>query len=173
MNNVSSADLPRLSVEEIQRLIAGELSLPSRLAYVALLLAGVAGAGVVGALWLTEPALPARAQFAFALLIPINLSWVFYASWVLTRRRVLLAGHRIVAARMAVTFSAVFVAGFLAAGLWAGGGRAAYGAAAFGVAMLVVAVGLLGLARRRFDRLLERRRLLQREMGKDTLTDRP
>ncbi|HEX2121785.1 MAG TPA: transmembrane transport protein [Thermoanaerobaculia bacterium] len=166
MNEIRNPDTPTISAQEMQRWMAGELSLRSRLAYTALLLVALASSGAIAALWLTEPSLPMRTQIAFGLMIPIGLSWVAYAGWVLTRRRVLLAGHRIVAARMAVAFSALFAAGSAVLGVWGPAGPAAFAAAGFGLFMLAVAAGLLLHARRQFARLLERRRALQLELGR-------
>jgi hypothetical protein len=168
MNTVSHPDIPKVPTEEIQRLIAGELSLASRLGHTFLLLMALAMTGVIGSLWLTEPSLPGRTQIAFALMIVIGFSWVAYAIWVLTRRRVLLAGHRIIAARMAVTFSALFVAGFAILGVWGPVARVGFTAAAFGLVMLAVAIALLLHARKQFARLLERRQVLEVELARRT-----
>lgn len=146
------------------RLADAELSLRSRLGYVALLLAAVSMSAVVASLWLTEPALPTRTRAAFGALTVIGLSWAGFALWVLTHRRVLLGRQGIVAGRMAVTFSTVFLAGALAVGV-TGGPRAAFGAAGVGVVMVGAAVVTLVLAHRRVDRLAERRRALEREIG--------
>jgi len=151
----------KVSVADMQRLIAGELSLLSRIGYTALLLIALGFAGAIGSLWLTEPWLPLRTHVAFATMVAIALSWVAYSLWVLTRRQVLFAGHRIIAGRMAVAFCTIFVIGSLVTGIWGGGGRAAYGAAAFGVPMLAIAIGVLVSARRRFRDLMERRRALE------------
>ncbi|HYI10692.1 MAG TPA: hypothetical protein VEK57_16645 [Thermoanaerobaculia bacterium] len=166
MNPISNPDTPKVSATEIQRLIAGELSLPSRLGHTFLLLVSLGMTGVIGTLWLTEPSLPARTQIAFALMVTIGLSWVAYAVWVLTRRRVLLAGHRIIAARMAVTFSALFAAGFAILGVWGPSSRVGFSAATFGLLMLAVAIGLLMHARKQFARLLERRQVLEVKLAR-------
>jgi hypothetical protein len=158
-------DTPMPSAAEIQRLIAAELSLPSRLGYTGLLLTSLTGAGVVGALLVTEPGLPVRTQAAFAVLVMMALSWGGFAGWVLTRRRILLAAHRVVAARMAVAFTAVFTAGAWALGQWGGTGRTWYGAVAVGVVLLAVAVVMLVSARRRFGDLSRRRLALERQLG--------
>ena len=142
-----------------------QLSLRGRLGYVALLLVALMMTGVIGSLWLTEPALPVRTQVGFAVMIAIGLSWVTFALWVLTHRQVLLAPHRIVAGRMAVTFTALFLMGALAVG-YQTGGAAAYAAAAVGVVMLVGAVVILMGAHRRFARLMQRRETLERELGR-------
>jgi hypothetical protein len=152
------------SAATLSRLADTELSLPRRLAHVALLLAALSASGVIGALWATEPALPLRTQVAFAVLILIGLSWVVFALWVLTSRSVLPALHRVVASRMAVLFSIVFIAGALAVGT-AVGGRAPFVAAVEGVLLLAVAVALLIRANRQFVRLTKRRQALQQELG--------
>jgi hypothetical protein len=158
-----------MSAAALRHLADAELSLRSRLGYVALLLSSLTMTGVVAALWLTEPALPLRTHMGFAVMSAIGLSWVVFALWVLTHRRVLLARHRIVAGRMAVTFSLVFVIGALAVG-YATGAAAAFAAAAVGVVMLTAAVVLLVRAHRTFARLAERRRALERELGRDSRT---
>jgi hypothetical protein len=150
---------------DLMRLADTELSLWSRLGYVALLLAALMMTIVVGSLWLTEPSLPQRTQVGFALMTVIGISWVVFAIRVLTHRRVLLARHGIVAGRMAVTFTFVFVLGALAA-IVAAGGAAAYAATATGVVMLGAAIVLLRRAHRTFARLTERRDLLARELGR-------
>jgi hypothetical protein len=114
-------------------------------------------------LWLTEPSLPARTRIAFAVLILIGIFWFVFAGWVLTHRRILLARHRIVAGRMAVAFTAVFLLGALAVG-YTTGGAAPYAAAALGGAMLAVAVFMLLRAHRALARLTERRDTLQHEL---------
>ena len=153
----------KVTAREIQEMAADRMSMGSRLRYVALLLVAAAGAVVAGSLWLTEPALPARTQVAFALLLAINLSWVGFATWVLTRRRVLLARHAVVSARMAVGFSALFAVGAWAIGHWSGG-PSMYAASACGLVMLAVAIALLVRADRRFAQLVERRREIERAL---------
>lgn len=156
---------PPMSAAALQRLADAELSLPSRLGYLVLLLAALMMTAVVGSLWLTEPVLPRRAHIAFAVMVVIGLSWVCYAAWVLTHRRVLLARHSIVAGRMAVTFTTTFVIGALAVAITTGG-AAPYAAAGVGLVMLGAAVALLVRAHRTFTRLTERRATLERELGR-------
>ena len=98
-------------------LVDAELSAASRFGYVTLLLVSLAMSVVTGALWLTEPALPARASGR--------------ARGVDGDRRVLggvrdlgadaaprpLRRHSVVAGRMAVTFTSIFAAGAIAVGL--------------------------------------------------------
>ncbi|MEO8076762.1 MAG: transmembrane transport protein [Acidobacteriota bacterium] len=148
----------------LHRLVAAELSLPSRLGYVALLLAASMMTTVIGALWITEPALRPRTQLAFAVMMVIGLAWVVFAIWALTHRRPLLAGHAIVAGRLALTFTSLFLIGAAIAARTAGG-VAPYVAAGVGVMMVAAAAGLLWRAHATSTRLLERRAVLEREIG--------
>jgi hypothetical protein len=162
---MTTSNTPPAMTAELLRLADTELSLRSRLGYVALLLAALMMTSVVGSLWLTEPSLPRRAHAGFALMTVIGISWVVFAIRVLTHRRVLLARHGIVAGRMAVTFTSVFVLGALVA-IFAAGGAAAYAATATGVVMLGAAIVLLRRAQQTFARLTERRDVLARELGR-------
>jgi hypothetical protein len=150
--------------DDLRRLADAELSLPPRLGYVALLLLALSMTALVTALWVTEPALPARVQVAFATMILIGISWVTFASWVLTHRRTLLARHGVVAGWMAVVFTSVFLFGALGVGVTMGG-SAPYAAAAMGGVLLAGAIAMLVRARREFARLTERRDALQRDLG--------
>lgn len=174
MNDMNKAAFPpdtaRPSAAEVRRLIAGELSLPARLGHTALLLVSLGGAATTGALLFTEQGLPARTQIALSVLTVMGLAWVAFAGWVLTHRRVLLAGHQVVAARMAVLFTTVFTAGAWAVGQAGGTGRTWPGAVAVGIAMLVAAVALLVRARRRFADLSRRRLDLERQLGHPPVT---
>ncbi|MES3020283.1 MAG: hypothetical protein V4857_01740 [Pseudomonadota bacterium] len=137
-----------------------ELSVRARFGYVALLLAALTMSALVGALLLTEPALKPRTELALAVLTFIGMCWVGFAVWVLSFRRVLLAYQDIVAARMALAFCAVALAGALFLALGEGSEAAAAAAPVFG-AMLVLAVALLVRARRRLKALLARRAELE------------
>jgi hypothetical protein len=153
----SSLDLPRL--------LDAELSRPSRFRHVALLLGSLTMTIIVVSLWLTEPALPTRTQMAFGLMIVIGLSWAAFALWVLTARRTLLGRDNIVAGRMAVLFTALFIVGALTIG-YSKGGTAPYAAAAMGLGLFAAAVALLVRAHRRVAALMIRREGLERELGK-------
>ncbi|WP_157281880.1 MULTISPECIES: hypothetical protein [unclassified Roseateles] len=148
----------------ISALANRELSAKARFGHVALLLAALAMSVVVGSLWLTEPALPPRTVIAFAAMTGIGLCWVVYAVWVLASRRVLLAFQQVVAARMAVGFSAVALAGALALGMGEGIAAAWPAAAVFAV-MLVIAVITLVRARGKHRQLTQRRAELERQLG--------
>jgi hypothetical protein len=151
----------RPSAAALHALVEAELSTRARIGHVALLLAALGGAAVVGTLWATEPGLAAHTRVAFAALVGICISWSVYAIWVLTHRHVFFARHRIVAGRMGVAFSALFAVGML----WLGyvGRPGAYNAAGVGVVMLSAAIVILVRAHRRFARLTERRNQLARE----------
>jgi len=152
------------SLMSIHELVKGETSMKRRMGYVALLLAAAAMTTVIVALWATEPALPLRTHIAFGAMSVIGLSWIALAGWALTTRRVLFARDRVIAGRMAVTFTAVFALGALAM-LIATGSAAAAGALGTGVVMVWVAAAVLRRARRRFAALGARRAELERELG--------
>jgi hypothetical protein len=152
------------SLEDIRRLANGELSVKSRMGYVALLLVASAMNAVVLSLWLTEPSLPARTQAAFAVMSLIGCAWVGFALWALSTRRPLFAKDEVIAGTMAVVFTSVFVAGALAAVMMSGA-AAAYGALITGAGMLAIAVWRLVRAQRRFTRLAVRRAELERSLA--------
>ncbi|MGB7217876.1 MAG: hypothetical protein WBD07_03615 [Vicinamibacterales bacterium] len=148
----------------LRPVVDGQLALPARVGHVALLLAALIMITVIGSLWMTEAALPLRTQLAFGAMVVIGLSWVGYALWALTYRHALLARHQIIAGRMAVTFTGVFLTGAAGAAVMTGA-AAAYAAAATGLVMVVGAVIVLVRAHRAFDRLVARRGTLERELG--------
>ncbi len=150
------------SADELRRRLAAELALPSRIGYTALLLAGLAVAAVTGSLLATEPELPARTQAAFAVIVGAGLAWAAFAVWVLARRRVLFASHRVIAASIAVTFTALFTASALS--VWLAGSRepGALAATIVGMTMLTAAVAVLVGARRRVRELTDRKREIER-----------
>ena len=152
------------SAAMIQKLARGELSFRTRLGYVALLLAATGMTAVVLSLWISEPHLVPRTQFAFGVMSCIGASWAAFALWSLTTRRVLLALDRVIAGRMAVVFCAVFVAGAVAATFIAGN-VASFAALATGLLMLGAAARVLSGARRRFAELTARRAELERAIG--------
>ncbi len=152
------------SLMSIHELVKGETSMKRRMGYVALLLAAAAMTTVTVALWATEPALPLRTHIAFGAMSVIGLSWIALAGWALTTRRVLFARDRVIAGRMAVTFTSVFALGALAM-LIATGSAAAAGAFGTGVVMLLAAVVVLQQALRHFTALSTRRSELEREIG--------
>lgn len=137
-----------------------ELSAGARVRHVALLLVSLLMAVGLVSLWATEPSLPPRTHAAFGAMTAIALAWTTLAARVLTARRVLYAKHRVVAARMAVSFTGIFVAGALmiAVSTGAAGG---YAAAGMGIVLLVAAVALLVRADRALAALVARRAELE------------
>ena len=162
--NVSPSSGPRPSAASIEALIAAEISAPSRTGYVLLLLLSLTSSSVVGSLLLTEVALPLRTRAAFAALLVIGLSWAAFAAWVLTRRRVLFARHRVYAGRMAVAFTSLFTIGAFAIGNWTPVGRYWLAAAGSGAVMLAAAVALLIRAHRHLSALDRRRIELEHQL---------
>jgi hypothetical protein len=130
-----------------------------------LLLAAATMTVIVTALLVTEPSLPRRASIALGVLAAIGLSWVSFAVWVLSNRRILFGRHRVMASRMAVGFSVLFCAGALAVG-YATSSRSAFVAAAMGAPMIVIATAMLVRARRRVERLSKRRDELEQQLGR-------
>lgn len=149
------------SPANIQAQLTAQLSLPSRLGYTLLLLASLTMAGAIANLLLTEVGLPQRTIVAFAIMLVFSLAWVLFAGWVLLRRKVLYLRHRIVASRLAVTFSAVLVLGSIAISQGDAPARAWIGAGATGALMLVIALVMLRNAHTRVNALEARRALLQ------------
>jgi hypothetical protein len=158
------------SMVMIQKLAQGELSVKARLGYVALLLVSSAVTVGVRSLWLTETYLPLRAQLAFGAQSLSGLSWAALAIWALTTRRILLARDRVIAGRMSVAFTALFLAGAIA-DVAMTGAAAALGAAATAAVIFAIAWGVLAGARRQFAALAARRAELEREMGSDPISE--
>lgn len=156
---------PRVSTAAARALVHTELSVRARYSHVLLLLGAAFMTTVIGALWVTEPELPLRTRVAFGVLTGMGVCWVAYATWVLTAKKVLLGRHRVVAATMAVLFTTAFLTGALLVGLSTGHAAAAPAAATGGV-MLGLAVALLVRARRHVARLVERRQMLERQLGR-------
>jgi hypothetical protein len=138
------------------------LSLRARVAHLALLLGSSAMAIVLTSLLATEPGLPSRTLWSFVLMLLISLCWVAYAVWALHTRITLLAQHRIIAGRLAVAFSTIFVVSAVAAAIH--GVPAAALAAVFGAIGLAGALLLLRKAQQHRVDLLQRRDELQRQL---------
>lgn len=151
----TSLDTPTLTLEHARRLVAGETSLRSRLVFCLLLLISLSTTVVVSALLLTEDGLPIRTRFAFAALVGIGLAWSGLFSWILARRRVLYAQHRVIAGRLAVAGTGFFVAGSLMlAALVPEQTRVGLAAAGLGSVLVAIAIGVLWRASRRRNQLL-------------------
>ncbi|MEO3870654.1 hypothetical protein ABGB18_17730 [Nonomuraea sp. B12E4] len=90
---------PRPSAREMLERLEPSLSPRRRVRAVATLLAGLAGAVFVAALWGSERGpLPGRTHLAFALFTVFCLTWATYGGWLLTRRVPLFATDRVIAA---------------------------------------------------------------------------
>jgi hypothetical protein len=170
MNEPSTAE--SMSHARLRRLTVTSLAMWPRLAYTMLLLGGVGVSGVVLALLISEPALPVATRLAFGLIAGLGLGWAVFAAWVLTRRRVLLAWHRVVAARMAVGCCAVFAATPLAVAALTSMHSRALRALWVAVPMLALSWVQLVRAHRRHDSLVRRRQELADLVEADRLIDR-
>ena len=146
-----------LSLEDMQKQMARELSLPARLGHTALLVVSASVSALTASLWLTEPSLPLRTHIAFGAIVAIGLAWSGFAWWVLANRRVMLANQRVIATRMALGFTALFLIGAVILRSRLGAGAVVTSAALFAVASINAIV-----AHRRFTRLLTLRRSLER-----------
>ena len=161
--SMNESFVPR-SPDDVRALVDGELSLVARVGYVGLLLVSLMMTAGLGSLWVTELGLPLRAHVAFGVMVLIGVSWAIFALWVLTRRRVLLASHHVIAGRMSVVFTSVFLTGCLIM-VAIVGGAASYVVSAIAVLMLGCAVAVLVRARRLRARLIHRRQTLERELA--------
>ncbi len=156
-SSAQTQDAIHISVAESQARMRAGLALPPRLVYVLLLFASTAMAVVLGALLLTEPSLPTRTQLTFMLMLGTALAWMGFAIWVLRARAVLLATHRVLAARLGVVCTLLFTACAVAFAPW-GDNRAgslaitSTGLLFFGFAMLRV------VQAQRLERALQHRR---------------
>lgn len=154
-----------LNLETYQALVQTELSPGSRLRYGALLIAAAMAATVTGSLWLTESNLVPRTQFAFLVMTAIGLSWVGFAAWALIRRNVMLAQQRVIAGRMAVVFTGLFVVGSAIA-VSVSNRPTAFAAFITAVSMLIIAIAMLLRAQRFLTLLNQRRAELERALEK-------
>lgn len=142
-----------------------ELSPRARAGHVALLLASLCMSTVTGSLWLGEPGLPGRTSLAFAAMTFMGLCWAAYAVHALRGRFRLLALQRVVACRIAFTFSSAATAGALYLAEGEGVAAAWPAALVFGLMTLVAGI-LLALARRRYRALSARKAELEQQLGR-------
>ncbi|MEV1329214.1 hypothetical protein AB0J20_06525 [Micromonospora costi] len=119
---------------------------------------------VVGLLWATEPnGLPVRTRIAFAAVIGIGLTWAGFAGWALARRP-LFAVDRVIAAWLAVTFSALMTLGMTTIALARAGTPVVVACGGFGATLTVMASVILARARAYRRTLLARRHELGRQV---------
>ena len=168
-------DSPKPSAAEIRTLVSAELGRAAGLRHVALLLGALTVAGLNMALLLTEPGLPLQARSArailFALMVVIGSCLSVFSMWFLIRRGILLGVERVLAARLAATFTTVFTVGAWAVGRWGPTGRPGYVLMAAGLAMMAVAAVLVLNTRRRLEELKRRRAVLERTLDGRNGTD--
>ena len=157
---------PSFHVGAAQRRVALELSQGSRPQTLLLLLGSTMATVLVASLWLTEKGLPPRTQVAFGLLTVLGLAWSCFFGWVLTRRQLLFAYHRVVAGRLAMLASSLFTGGaLLLAVLFPELRATALLAAGLGAGMVLAAGALYTAARRRHADLLQMRSWLEAQLG--------
>jgi hypothetical protein len=163
MTMTTTPPVPESMIADLERLARTELSTGARLGYVVLALVASAMTIVVSALWLTEPALPLRTRIAFAMLTGIGLGWLAFSIWVLRAKRTILARQRVVAGRLAVTFSGLFTAGCLVFATMTNT-QTAWIASAMSLIWLMAALVLWRRAQTALTQLLVRRDLLERQL---------
>lgn len=139
------------------------LSLPRRVGQLVAGLAGLATAGTVGLLWATEPGeLPLRTRVAFTAVIGIGVAWAAFAGWALARSP-LFALDRVIAAWLAVTFSALTTLGMVTVALTRASTAGALAGGGLGVTLTIVASATLARARAYRRTLLARQHELERQ----------
>jgi hypothetical protein len=155
-----------LTVDQAQDIVRRELSTPTRVRYLVFFMLTMTAAALLTMLWLTEPEpLPLRTHVAFGILVAINLAWSALSGWVILRRRVLFAMHRVIAGWMAIAFCGIFVAAGLAIGLMRTNAIALIAVGLLGTVQLVVAIRMLRQAQYRRSALLSRRDELTRMLA--------
>ncbi|WDZ86411.1 hypothetical protein [Micromonospora cathayae] len=141
------------------------LSLPRRVGLLVAGLGGLAAAVTIGLLLATEPGgLPLRTRIAFLAMIGIGTAWAGFAGWALARRP-LFAVDRVIAAWLAVAFSALMTVGMVTVAVMRAGPAGVLAVGGLGVALTVVASVLLARARAYRSALLARRHELERQHG--------
>ncbi len=157
---------PVFDLERARRLVADQLDPRSRVLYTLLFCVSVLFTVAIGSLLVTEHGLPLRTRLAFLALVGIGSAWTAFAAWVLSRRRPLLARHRIVSGRLALGGTAMFT---LAAIGMAVANPAlqdgAWTAAGLGSCLMLIARLYLRQAHRRHQELLELRSRLEAQLG--------
>jgi hypothetical protein len=164
MTRLESASL---TIEQVQDMVRRELSAPMRMGYLLMLMITLTGAGLIGTLWLTEPGpLPLRTHVAFGALVVVNAAWAALFGWLLTRRKVLYAVHRVIAGWMAVLFCGIFLIAGLAIALMKMNFTAMIAFGLVGAAQTIIAITILRRARRHRSQLLARRDELTARLAK-------
>jgi hypothetical protein len=160
-------DRPAFPLHQITR----GLGLARRIATIAAGLAGAAGAVLIAATWLTEPApLPERTRLVFAGLVLLGLAWAARAAVALARWP-LFAVDRVIATALAVCASAGLTGGLVLLAMTRARADPLLAAAGLGMATLVASVVLLYRAVRARSALRARYRQLEAELAGPTQTD--
>lgn len=150
---------PRLSAQDMIERLSPALSRGARIRAVTALVAGVAGAVFMSALWWSEPGpLPGRTQLAFALFTVFCLAWAGYGGWLLTSRVALFAADQVIAAWLGLVASLATTAVVAAVAVQRGAG--VWPALAGGGLFVAVALVLTMRAQARRAALLRRKREL-------------
>jgi hypothetical protein len=163
---MKSADSTNLSIEQVQAMVRRELSAPTRIGYLLMFLITITAACLIGTLWLTEPMpLPLRTHMALGALVAINVAWSVLFGWLLTRRKVLFAMHRVIAGWMALLFCGVFLVVGLTIAAMNRNLPALLAVGLIGCAQIAAAIVVLASARQRRTQLLQRRDELVNMLG--------
>ncbi len=134
-----------ISAEETLAGLQDALSLRRRVRSLVQLIGAGTVVALVGALWLTEDALPARTHLAFAGVVLVGLVTMARAALVLRRRGHLFARDRVIAGWIAAGFAVLLAVGLLIADR-----------RLLGVPAVLVAVVFLALTYRAKTRLEQR-----------------
>jgi hypothetical protein len=155
---MKSIESTSLSIEQVQEMVRRELSAPTRIAYLLMFLITTTAALLIGTLWLTEPEpLPIRTHLALGALVAINVAWSTLFGWVLTRRKVLFAMHRVIAGWMALLFCGLFLVVGLTIAAMNMNLPALLAIGLIGCAQVAAAIVVLAKARHRRRQLMTRR----------------
>jgi hypothetical protein len=156
---------PRDALEQsLSRLTDRTLSRFERVAHALLLFFAGAIAGAAGYLLVLEPELPDRARWPVAGMLVFALAWVVVAIVVFLVRLPAFADRGVIAARVALGFSALFTVG-VAVFSQSVGGRAVPPAAVDGAVVVCVSLALMVRAQRRVAALRAVRARLERELA--------
>lgn len=100
-----------MSIEQARRFVRKESSRTRRIIYAALLAFDAGVLVLLVTLWSTESGLPARTHLAFGVMTAGASAWLAFFGWVLMRRRPLFAMDRVIAGRLSLVFTTLFLVG--------------------------------------------------------------
>lgn len=148
---------PTFSIEQAQRYVRDEASMKRRILYALLLFFDAGMVVLITALWTTESSLPLRTHLAFAGMLAIGLVWLALFGWVLTRHRPLFALDRVIAGRLGLAFTSLFLVWGWIITSQRGGWSAVLTVTLVGGTLVAVAAAVLARATRTRGALLHRR----------------